>query len=206
MATEGVLKYLQSTNRPYSANDIVQNMHKEFGKAVVQKALDDLVSQGRICEKPYGKQKIYCVKQPDDDGSGDSQLKDLESQTVTVTENYRNIEQQVKEAESTLRELLAAPTTLEAKEQLAELESKTETLQAKLNKLSQNTVLVSHEERDRIKAEHEKLNKEYKKRKRVCLDVINAIMEGYPKSKKLLMEEVGIETDEDVKMPPIQSS
>uniref|UniRef100_A0A1B6JQP9 Homologous-pairing protein 2 homolog n=1 Tax=Homalodisca liturata TaxID=320908 RepID=A0A1B6JQP9_9HEMI len=203
MATEGVFKYMQSTNRPYSANDIVQNMHKEFGKAVVQKALDDLVAQGSICEKIYGKQKIYCVKQPDNNATGDSELKDLESKTDTVTENYKNVEQQVKEAESSLRELLAAPTTLEAKEQLAELEKKVETLMAKLAKLSQNTVLVSAEERNRIKIDHERLVKEYKKRKRLCMDVINAIMEGYPKSKKALMEEVGIETDEEVKMPPI---
>lgn len=80
MATEGVLKYLQSTNRPYSANDIVLNMHKEFGKTAVQKALDDLVTQAQVLEKAYGKQKIYCVKQPDDKSAGETELTDLDSE------------------------------------------------------------------------------------------------------------------------------
>ncbi|XP_054274925.1 homologous-pairing protein 2 homolog [Macrosteles quadrilineatus] len=204
MAVEGVYKYLQSTNRPYSANDIVQNMHKEFGKTAVQKALDDLVTQQRIYEKAYGKQKIYCVKQPEDDGQ-DNDLAVLEAETEKVTQNYKNVEQEAKEAENSLRELLGAPTTAEAKEQLAKLEEKVETLRTKLAKLSENTVLVSPGERTKIKTEHEKLLKEYRKRKRTCMDIINAIMEGYPKSKKALMEEVGMETDEDVKMPTIQS-
>lgn len=80
MASAGVLKYLQSTNRPYSANDIVQNMHKEFGKTAVQKALDDLVVQGSICEKVYGKRKIYCIKQSEDDGMAENELRELDSE------------------------------------------------------------------------------------------------------------------------------
>lgn len=126
-------------------------------------------------------------------------------QTEKVTQNYKNVEQEAKEAENSLRALLGAPTTAEAKEQLVKLEEKVETLRTKLAKLSENTVLVSPGERTKTKTEHEKLLKEYRKRKRTCMDIINAIMEGYPKSKKALMEEVGMETDEDVKMPTIQS-
>jgi 26S proteasome regulatory subunit (ATPase 3-interacting protein) len=42
-AVEAVLDYLRTQNRPYSVNDIVQNLHKEHGKAAVQKAVDKLV-------------------------------------------------------------------------------------------------------------------------------------------------------------------
>lgn len=80
MATEAVFKYLESTNRPYSANDIVQNMHKEFGKTAVQKALDDLVSQSRVLEKVYGKQKIYCVKQSEAEETGQTDLQQMEAE------------------------------------------------------------------------------------------------------------------------------
>ena len=39
----------------------------------------------------------------------------------------------------------------------------------------------------------------------MCLDITDAILESYPKSKKILFEDVGIETDEDVgaKMPKV---
>jgi len=40
---DAVLGYLRSQNRPYSVNDIVQNLHKEHGKTAVQKAVDKLV-------------------------------------------------------------------------------------------------------------------------------------------------------------------
>lgn len=58
-----VLDYLEKMNRPYSVNDILQNLHNEVTKAAVQKALDQLVSKEKIREKIYNKQKIYTVVQ-----------------------------------------------------------------------------------------------------------------------------------------------
>ena len=51
---KAVLDYLVSTNRPYSVNDIVMNLHKEHGKAVVQRVLDQLVEQDQIKIKLNG--------------------------------------------------------------------------------------------------------------------------------------------------------
>lgn len=58
MCTQAVFKYLESTNRPYSANDISQNMHNAYSKGAIQKALDELTQKGTIREKVYGKQKV----------------------------------------------------------------------------------------------------------------------------------------------------
>lgn len=46
-----VYKYLKLQNRPYNINDIVSNLHNEYGKPAVQKAMDRLVSEGKIFEK-----------------------------------------------------------------------------------------------------------------------------------------------------------
>lgn len=126
-------------------------------------------------------------------------------QIEKTSQSLKNVDRDVRETEMNLKEITATPTNEEAKAQVADLEAKIETLQAKLTSLSQNTVIVSAEERTKISKEHERLLKEYRKRKKMCTEIINAIMEGYPKTKKVLMEEVGIETDEDVKMKPIQS-
>ncbi len=32
----------------------------------------------------------------------------------------------------------------------------------------------------------------------MCLNVIDSILENYPKSKRILMDDIGMETDEDV--------
>ena len=40
----------------------------------------------------------------------------------------------------------------------------------------------------------------WKSRKRMFNDVTNAILENYPKSKKVLCEEIGIETEKDLNL------
>ena len=93
-----VLKYLVAQNRPYSATDVMQNLHKEFGKTAIQKALDELAVQGRILEKVYGKQKVYCALQQ---GSASREemareLAELDADVTKTTENLRAVEQQVR--------------------------------------------------------------------------------------------------------------
>ena len=43
--------------------DVFMNLHKEYSKTVVQKALDQLVDDGRLKEKINGKQKYYVNNQ-----------------------------------------------------------------------------------------------------------------------------------------------
>jgi 26S proteasome regulatory subunit (ATPase 3-interacting protein) len=58
-----VLKCLEKVNRPYSVNDVVQNLQNEITKSAVQKTLDLLVSRGKVREKIFNKQKIYAIVQ-----------------------------------------------------------------------------------------------------------------------------------------------
>ncbi|ELW54981.1 Homologous-pairing protein 2 like protein [Tupaia chinensis] len=55
----------------------------------------------------------------------------------------------------------------------------------------------------KVYKERQKYCKEWRKRKRMATELCDAILEGYPKSKKQFFEEVGIETDEDhnVRLP-----
>ena len=57
-ASEAVLQYLNVQNRPYSAIDIFNNLHKAHGQTAVKKALETLAADGKIVEKTYGKQKV----------------------------------------------------------------------------------------------------------------------------------------------------
>ncbi|WAQ94413.1 HOP2-like protein [Mya arenaria] len=61
-APSAVLDYLNKQNRPYSAIDICNNLHKEFGKTAIVKACESLAAEGRIREKVYGKQKCAHLK------------------------------------------------------------------------------------------------------------------------------------------------
>ena len=87
--TQVVLKYMTDQNRPYSTNDVMMNLHKEFGKSAVQKSLDMLVAEGKLTEKVNGKQKAYVVNQADLPTANEQELAALDAQ--------------IKEAESHIR-------------------------------------------------------------------------------------------------------
>ena len=57
---------------------------------------------------------------------------------------------------------------------------------------------VTSDERRRVQDQHRRLVTEWRKRKRIATDIVDAIMEGYPNKKKDLIEEIGLETDEEV--------
>lgn len=198
-ASEAVLKYLRDQNRPYSANDIFMNLHKEFGKTAVQKALDELTEKGKIKEKIYGKQKVYAVQQVDEGNSEDmnKELSDLDKEIAKVSDELQSAEQQLRAQESLLQKLLSTLTTEDAVKEKSILEEKVLKLAEKLEQLSKNAVPISKKEREKIVNLREKNVKEWRKRKSLCMDIINSILEGYPKDKKSLLEEIGIETDED---------
>ena len=96
-----------------------------------------------------------------------------------------------------LKELQSQPTNADAEKEICEMEKVIAVMTERLNKLSNEQNLISKEEKEQISKNHELAVKEWRKRKRMCTDVMNAILEGYPKPKKDFLEEVGIETDED---------
>lgn len=200
--TEQVFKYLAQANRPYSANDVTQNLLNEHSKAQVTKALEQLAQDGRVMEKENGKQKVYCALQG---GDGDAaskedvarELAELDASIASVTANLRAVEQQVRESDATLRKLTEGPTTEEAAAEVAAMEVRVQRLRSKLADLTDNCLKVSPEDRRRVAREHETMMREYRKRKRLCNDILEKIMEGYKGKKAELLEEAGVETDEE---------
>ena len=63
--------------------------------------------------------------------------------------------------------------------------------------------LMSKEEKLAIQGAHGKTVTGWRKRKRMASDILDSILESWPKSKASLFEEIGVDTDESVgvKMP-----
>ncbi|XP_045596094.2 homologous-pairing protein 2 homolog [Procambarus clarkii] len=197
-AMEKIKRYLEQQNRPYSVNDIFMNLHKEVGKTAVQKCLDQLVGTGSIKEKTYGKQKVYVFDQEQFPALDEEKLKKMDKQVEELTQTIKEAEKECAEVETKLRNLSSSLTTDEAKKKISQLEEEVSKLEHKLSSLKENQVLVSKEEKDKITKASEQMIKQWRKRRRMALDILDAIMEGYPHPKKQLFEEIGIETDEDV--------
>lgn len=82
----------------------------------------------------------------------------------------------------------------------AELDSIEEKI-AKIEKRKQEKLaeskVVDPKEKKAVEKDYEKYLAAYKKRKAMCRDMIDTVMESYPGSKKKLLDDIGIETDED---------
>ncbi|XP_064421459.1 homologous-pairing protein 2 homolog [Latimeria chalumnae] len=198
-ATSVVLKYLNDQNRPYSAQDVFGNLQKEhgLGKTAVVKALEQLAQQGQLKEKVYGKQKIYFADQDQFSAVSDSDLKRLDSQISELSTKVQSVQQSCRQMDSELKELNSSMTTQEMKTEVEQLKNECALYTEKLKKTKTATNHVTPEEKEKVYSERKLYNKEWRKRKRMASDLIDAILEGYPKSKRQFFEEVGIETDED---------
>ncbi|XP_013421171.1 homologous-pairing protein 2 homolog [Lingula anatina] len=201
-AKGAVLEYLTQQNRPYSAIDVFNNLHKEYGKTAVVKVLETLAQEGKIKEKTYGKQKVYLPDQSQYPTCDETELKAMDLKIAQMTEELKVLQEETRKMENELRGLNSSLSTDEAKKQLTVLRGEVENYKKKLAQLKEGGKAISPEEREVIIKNRVKLVKEWRKRKRTSTDILNAILEGYPKTKKQLYEDVGIETDEEYKVTP----
>ncbi|XP_046548943.1 homologous-pairing protein 2 homolog [Haliotis rubra] len=201
-ASKAVADYLNRQNRPYSVTDLLNNMGKEYGKTAITKACESLAADGKIREKAYGKQKVYVADQSNFPDVDDAELKSMDAKIVELTESVQQVQDRVRKLESELKTLNNAMSTDDAKMETERIENEMVSLEEKLRKLKEGQVLITPQEKDKVYKERVKYVKEWKKRKRISTDIINAILEGYPKTKKHLVEEIGLETDEDYSVKP----
>lgn len=193
-----VFEYLKKQNRPYNVLDIFNNLHKEYGKSAVQRGIDQLVAASKVCEKVYGKQKVYLVNQNLFPVIDESEIKIMDSKIQELSEQLTTREKEFKANDLELSKLNDSYTTEEAAKLLQKTKEDIEKLNQKLKTLAENPKLVTVEEKEKVYKERDKYVKEWRKRKRITCDILNSILEGYPKGKRALYEETGIETDENV--------
>ena len=197
-ATADVKEYLYSQNRPYSCNDIFNNLQNKFNKATVQKALDSLTSSTDICEKLNGKQKVYFANQLNFEVN-EQKLKEVDIEIENINKNVELLKKSINDKEIQIKKLKNHVPMEELckkheslKEQNAQLQDRLSNVKTKCQNLK-----VTAEEQSKMKKVHCNLTNELKKRKRLASQVFDMILENYPKSKKAFFDEVGIETDED---------
>merc|ERR1712142_41103 len=193
-----VLDYLTSANRPYSTNDVFMNLHKEHGKPAVQRVIDQMVTESKLKVKMNGKQSCYFVNQDSLQTCSEEELTILDSKCKEAEDKTKDIGDAVKQKELRLRSLTSSLTNDQAKEELSRLEEENLKMYERLSKLENNQEVVSAEDKAKITPLHTTTVTMWKKRKRMATDVLDSILESWPKSKQSLLEEVGVDTDESV--------
>ncbi|XP_074553694.1 homologous-pairing protein 2 homolog [Halichoeres trimaculatus] len=197
-----ILSYLNEKNRPYSAQDVFNNLQKQhgLGKTAVVKAMELLALEGKIKEKTYGKQKIYFADQSQFEDVSDADLQAMDSQISALSADVQALTQTCRQLDSELKELNNSLTTEEVQSEIKKLNAECSGYRERLEKIKSATNHVTPEEKEKVYKERDVYVKEWKKRKRMASDMMNQILEGYPKSKREFLDEVGVETDEDCKV------
>ena len=199
-----VLAYLLKQNRPYSAQDITSNLNKEVGKTAVQRALDLYVSEKKVREKVYNKQKVYCIDQSIMPNLSDSQVRELDADIKSWEAKQISIKESVRALEGQLNSLSKTLTLEEAKAKLKELTELSSQLETRLESVkSSGGKQITQSEKSQIQKQRTTNVTQWRKRKRLASEMLDQILENYPKSKRELFDEIGIETDEehDVRIP-----
>ncbi|KAK1160294.1 hypothetical protein AOXY_G20424 [Acipenser oxyrinchus oxyrinchus] len=197
-----ILNYLNVKNRPYSAQDVFGNLQKQhgLGKTAVVKAMELLAQQGKIREKVYGKQKIYFADQSQFTDVSETELKSMDGKISELNSQIQGVQQDCRQLDAELRGLNSSMTTKELISEIEELKKECVESKQRLERIKNATNHVTPEEKEKVYKERSQFVREWKKRKRLTNDIMDAVLEGYPKSKKQFLEEVGIETDEDCKV------
>uniref|UniRef100_A0A8C9TNH7 PSMC3 interacting protein n=1 Tax=Scleropages formosus TaxID=113540 RepID=A0A8C9TNH7_SCLFO len=130
----------------------------------------------------------------------DADLGDLDGRIAELNSQVQTVTQSCKKLDAALKELQSSLTTEEMTKEVEELKQECCACRERLKGIKSADNHVTPEEKEKVYKERNAYLKEWKKRKRLASDMIDSILEGYPKSKKQFLEEVGIETDEDCKV------
>ncbi|RWS24808.1 homologous-pairing protein 2-like protein [Leptotrombidium deliense] len=189
-----ILKYLTESNRPYSVNDIVNNLHKEYGKAAVIKALEALVENGKVVEKIYGKQKVY-IRDQSDLSVPCELLSEMDTRINQLSQKLKELQDTFKQSNTEFDALNSSLSVKQLNEKIEFCEKQNSGLKVRADQIKEkvgNTNTIdfnsSHDEMKRRKVA-------WNTRKRIANTLLSALMDGCPTDKKALMEEIGVEED-----------
>nr|CAH8874320.1 unnamed protein product [Trichobilharzia regenti] len=191
-----VLSFFEKENRPFSIVDVC-GVLKNHGKTAISKALDELASESLIKEKAYGKQKVYVYDQTKLPSFDESEIKKMEAECANLSSLLAEEQKKLKNAADELKKVTSDLTKEEAEAELIQVNDQLNKIKAEVNTLKSNGPRITESDLKSISEGHNKVINEWRKRKRIAMNIIDAVAEGYPSSKKQLMSDIGIETDED---------
>eukprot|EP00053_Salpingoeca_punica_P005686 m.55912 g.55912 ORF g.55912 m.55912 type:complete len:213 (-) comp13357_c0_seq4:42-680(-) len=195
-ATKEVLDYMLQTNRPYSALDVATNLHDKFSKTVVAKVLTELAEAGKLKEKLYNKQKIYFPNQEQFEKVDRGKIYEMEQEVSALKTEVAALQSECQRLEAEAQGKQNGPTLASARMQLSAVLEENKSLSERLEAMKADKTVIPLEERKRVLKAYDHAVKEWRSRKRMATDIVDSIMEGYPKKRAQLLEDMGVETDE----------
>ncbi|EME27752.1 uncharacterized protein Gasu_47380 [Galdieria sulphuraria] len=196
---EIVMRFLEKQNRPFSVQNIVDALQKDgIKKALCEKILSSLVEKEVVSVKEYGKAKIYLFRQDTIEIPEQKEVEEMDEELRLKEEEYASITTEISELEKEVNYLSSQMTVEEARNKRDELESTLQQMNEKLQVLSAGIQQIDPEERKKLQQNLLYNVSNWKQRKRMAKDILDAISENANLKYKELCEQIGVETDETV--------
>lgn len=153
--------------RPYAVTDLVLNLHNRINKAMMTKLLDDMVDEGVLIVKRYGKMSFYCYRELKNEVNVDSIKPENLKSVKEEIDKYESISLEYKKQ---IIELNNEPTDKEIEQTIIELKNKANNLQDLIDKHSKQSILNYDSVRaklESIEQDEVKMMKKYKSLKKI---------------------------------------
>ena len=185
--------------RPYSLQQVIDNMGGQIKKAMVTKCLDKLEGEGELVMKANGKQKMWFRNQADLEVLSKEELKQIDIEIRDIQKELSSYKISNQELTAELNKLNKAPTTEELKGMIEKERKDLLGRREKLERLENGSIkLVSPQEKKDAVAGLEKYLKEWRKRKELAMTMLLGFADKAEMKLSDLTEEIGIDTDESV--------
>ncbi|KAL7749591.1 hypothetical protein RI367_005147 [Sorochytrium milnesiophthora] len=178
--------------------DVFTNLHGSVGKTAVSKVLTALADRGDITSKQFNKTIVFVANQDDDDCPTPEEMEQMELELVKLKDETAKLKDETKQLQTQLTDLTSSLPDDEAQKRLDHLEIENEELESRLHTLRNGGKLIEEADRKRVDADLIKMKKLWASRRRTFKDIFSAITENLPQKPSEFMEELGIETDEQV--------
>lgn len=93
-----IREYMIKQNRPYSLQNVMDNMHGRVKKTSCQKVLDDLSEEKVLTCKEFGKVRVYLANQDNFEVVSTTELTKIDEKIKGFKENLTNRQAKLKEA------------------------------------------------------------------------------------------------------------
>lgn len=121
--------------------------------------------------------------------------KELQNHASEVENKYQDVIKDMKEQEALLASLKSSLTLEDAQKEKVALQQNVKQLTNKLDELMETSGAENLQESKRKAQDNlDEYSHEYLKRKRICIEIIDCILDSYPGNKEELYEEVGIDS------------
>lgn len=174
-----ILTYMVEQNRPYSFQNILDNLKGQIKKTSGLKAAEHLVSAGKLQGKDFGKARIYLPNQALLPTPDQPTLDRLDEAIHLKTQDLVILKQEVRTATQSLRDLSSQMSDDQLAQALDQLRSELAAKRAKAVQIQAGEMpQISVTDRQAVEEKLKVANAYEVKRRRLAKDMLNTLAES----------------------------